>query len=416
MLNTFRALRSRNYALYFGGQSFSMIGTWMQRTAVSWVIYTMTHSPFMLGVSMFAQQFPSFLFSLYGGVVADRYNRYKLLLLTQIASMIQAVLLTVLVMSNHHSVFSILSLSVILGIINAFDVPVRQPMVHELVTDKNDLPNAVALNSMMVNLARLVGPALSGIILQQFGAGICFLSNAVSFLFVLTSLLLMKLPAYTPKLQKKKTSSEMAEGIRYINRTPMLKMALVLLALISLFVLPYETLIPIFAKEVFSGDAATFGYIRSFMGLGAVGCTLMLASLKKGTDLIKVLMVNMIVLGTGLICFSQIDYFPLAMLFATVSGFGAMSSTICLTLIQVHSDAQMRGRVMGFMAMAFFGMLPMGGLLIGSVSEKVGAPSALLCQGVVAIIIALLFSKFLMKDKKVDEQIKEQDTVDVEVV
>jgi MFS family permease len=266
----------------------------------------------------------------------------------------------------------------------------------------------------MVNLARLIGPALSGIVLQQFGAGICFLTNAISFVAVLTSLLMMKLPTYTPSLAKEKARTELAEGIRYINRTPVLKMALLLLASLSLLVLPFETLMPVFAKEVFSGDAATFGYIRSFMGLGAVSCALMLASLKKETDLKKIVIANTIVLGIGLLFFSRITYFPLAMLFAIVSGFGVMSSTVCLTLIQIHSDAQMRGRVMGFMAMFYFGMLPLGGLLIGSVSEKIGAPNALLCQGIVAIIIALLFSRFLKKDKVIEKQIKESETISIE--
>ncbi|HSZ72713.1 MAG TPA: MFS transporter, partial [Cytophagaceae bacterium] len=172
-INTFRAFRNRNYTLYFVGQSVSQIGTWMQRTAVSWVVYTLTHSTFMLGLTIFASQFPSFLFSILGGVVSDRYNRYKVLLITQTASMMQAVLLSVLILTNHYLVWEILLLSVVLGIINAFDVPARQPMVHEMINDKEDLPNALALNSTIVNIARLIGPALSGIVLVKFGAGIC---------------------------------------------------------------------------------------------------------------------------------------------------------------------------------------------------------------------------------------------------
>lgn len=176
--DTFRAFRNRNYTLFFAGQSISQIGTWMQRTAVIWVIYSLTHSAAMIGFTAFAQQFPSFLLSLAGGVVADRYSRYRILLITQTASMLQAILLAVLVLSGHHVIWEILSLSAILGVINAFDVPARQPMVHEMVDNKEDLANAISLNSAMVNLARLVGPALSGIVLQQFGAGICFIINA----------------------------------------------------------------------------------------------------------------------------------------------------------------------------------------------------------------------------------------------
>src|SRR6201995_3018417 len=194
---TFRAFQNRNYRLFFSGQSISQIGTWMQRTGVSWVGYTLTRSPFMLGLTVFASQFPSFIFSLAGGVAADCYNRYKVLLITQTASMIQALLLAILVLTHHFSVQVILLLSVVLGIINAFDVPARQPLIHEMVTDKADLPNALALNSSMVNIARLIGPALSGIVLVKFGAGICFLLNALSFIAVILSLVCMKLPTNT---------------------------------------------------------------------------------------------------------------------------------------------------------------------------------------------------------------------------
>jgi len=201
--HTFRAFKNHNYALFFCGQSVSQIGTWMQRTAVSWVVYSMTHSALMLGLAVFAQQFPSFLLSLFGGIVSDRYSRYKILLITQTAAMIQAVLLAALIFTGHYTVWEILFLSIILGVINAFDMPARQPMVHEMINDKADLPNALALNSAMVNIAFILGPALSGIVLQKFGASICFLSNAVSFMAVITSLLLMKLPPFNPPAIKK---------------------------------------------------------------------------------------------------------------------------------------------------------------------------------------------------------------------
>jgi MFS family permease len=400
MKNTFRAFGNRNYALYFTGQSVSLIGTWMQRTGVSWVIYTMTHSTFMLGLTIFASQFPSFLFSLFGGILSDRYHRYKILLFTQTASMIQAVLLTILTLTNHYSVWQILTLSILLGIINAFDVPARQPLVHELVSDKADLPNALALNSSMVNLARLVGPALSGIVLGKFGAGICFLLNAVSFLAVIISLLLMKLPPYNPPEVKKKIASELAEGFQYLKNTRLIRIILLMLIFVSLLVLPYDTLLPVFAKVIFKGDAATFGYIFSFIGLGAISGTFFLASLKPGTDLKIVLLANTIILGVGLMLFSHASYFPLAMFFAMLSGFGAMSqNTICLTLIQINADPNMRGRVMSYVALAYFGMLPLGSLLIGAISQKIGAPNTILCQGILALLIAATFSKFLRGDK-----------------
>src|SRR5450755_278585 len=195
-ISTFSAFKSRNYRLYFTGQSISLIGTWMQKTAVSWVVYTLTHSKFMLGVTLFATMFPSFLLSFLGGVVSDRYNRYKILLLTQVVSMIQAILLTLLIFFRHYSVWEIISLSVFLGIVNAFDVPARQSLVYEMVDDKKDLPNALALNSSMVNLSRLIGPAIAGLIIERFGDDVCFGLNALSFVAVIISLLLMKLPKY----------------------------------------------------------------------------------------------------------------------------------------------------------------------------------------------------------------------------
>ena len=386
--------------MFFAGQSISQIGTWMQRTGVSWVVYTMTHSAFMLGLTVFAQQFPSFLFSLLGGIASDRYNRYKVLLITQIASMVQAVLLAILTLTNHYTVWEILALSVILGVINAFDVPARQPLIHEMVTDKADLPNALALNSSMVNLARLIGPALSGIVLVKFGAAICFSLNALSFVAVIVSLLLMKLPAYIPPKVKKKIKSELAEGFVYLKNTPAISIMLLMLALTSLLVLPYNTLLPVFAKVIFKGDAATYGYINSFIGLGAIAGSVFLASLKPGSDLKIVLLVNTVIFGICLMLFSHTSYFPLAMLFAALSGFGMMSqTTIIMTIIQVKSDKKMRGRVMSYVAMAYFGMLPLGSLLIGMVSQQTGAPNAIFCQGVMAIIIAALFSNYLRKDK-----------------
>lgn len=410
---TFRAFGNRNYSLFFYGQSVSQIGTWMQRTAVSWVIYSMTHSAFMLGLAVFAQQFPSFLLSLLGGIVSDRYSRYKILLFTQTASMVQAILLAILIITNHYAIWQIFALSVILGMINAFDVPARQPMVHDMINDKADLSNALALNSAMVNLARLIGPALAGIVLQKFGAGTCFFLNAVSFIAVLISLLLMNLPEFHPPAVKKKVLSELAEGFAYVKNTPAIGSVLLMLALLSLLVLPYDTLLPVFAKVTFEGNAATFGYISSFMGLGAIGGSLFLASLKKGTSLKMVLLSCSAILGIGLILFSHTVYFPLATAFAVISGFGTMSqNTTCITIIQVESDEKMRGRMMSYVALAYFGMLPFGSLLVGSISQKIGAPRTLFCQGIIALLITAVFSRFLKSDK-LDKEVSNSFEVEV---
>ncbi len=396
-LSTFRAFRNRNYALFFTGQSISRIGMWMQRTAVLWVVYTMTHSAFMLGLTMFAEQFPSFLFSLLGGIIADRYNRYKIIQVTQSASMVQATLLALLIYSGNYKVWEILSLSVMLGIINAFDVPSRQALVHEMVNDPADVPNAVALNSTLTNLARLIGPALSGIILEKYGAGTCFLLNALSFVAVLTCLWMMKLPPYVPPIQRKHLRSDLRDGWVYLKATPEINQILLMLLLVSLFVLPFNTLLPVFAKVIFKGNAATFGYISSFIGLGAISGAIFLASLKSGARLKRVLFINTVIFGLGLGLFSQAFYLPLALVAIVLCGFGIMSqTTICFTIIQVSSSVEMRGRVMSYAAMAFFGMLPLGSLLVGAISERIGATLTILFQGGLALVIAGIFFRHLI--------------------
>jgi len=397
---TFRAFKSRNYRLYFMGQSVSLIGTWMQKTAVSWVIYTLTHSTFMLGLTLFASLFPSFIFSLIGGVVSDRYNRYRVLLTTQVASLIQALLLAILILLKHYAVWEILSLSVVLGVINAFDVPARQSLVYEMVDDKDDLPNALALNSSMVNLSRIVGPAIAGIVLETVGDGACFLLNALSFVAVIGSLLLMKLPKYVNKVHKKNVFGELKEGMAYIKRTPSIAFVLIMLALISLLVLPFSTLIPYYAKDVFKGTASTFGVIDSFIGLGAFSGAIFLASQKTGANLKKILFINTLVFGVGLILFSHENSYPLALAFVTVAGFGMMSQiTVSNTLIQTTVAPAMRGRVISYYAMAFFGMQPLGGLLVGAISRWIGPDDTLMGEGIAALLIGLLHWRYLHREK-----------------
>lgn len=394
----FRAFRSTNYSLYFIGRAVSQFGTAMQQTAVVWVIYTITHSPFMLGVTVFAEQFPSFLLSIFGGIAADRYNRYKIIRITQIVSMIQSGLLALLVIIGHYVVWEILTLSVILGIINAFDVPARQAMTHEVIEDKADLPNAISLNSAMASIAKLVGPALAGIILEKFGAGIGFLLNAASFGGVMLSLTFMKLPAYIPSQTKKRVVSELVEGFVYLKQSPAIGIIIFTLAIECLLVVPYSTLLPVFAKVIFKGNAATFGYITSFIGLGAVSGTIILASLKKSKNERKQLLISMVILGIGLITFSHTNIFSLAMLFAAMCGLGtATLSTVSNIIIQSESAPHMRGRAISLMIMAMFGMIPLGSLIIGWVSEKIGAPDTMLCQGIIGLIIATFFSRFLKK-------------------
>ena len=358
-LNLFRAFRSLNYTLYFIGRSVSQFGTWMQRTAVVWVVYSITHSAFLLGVTIFAETFPSFLFSIFGGIAADRYNRYQVIKITQITSMIQAVMLAILILTGHTVVWAILVLSVILGIINAFDVPARQALIHEVVADPADLPSAISLTTATASLAQLLGPALSGIVLSAFGAAVCFLINAATFGAVIISLLLMKLPVHEPKKSEKKVIAELVEGFAYLKKTPSIGLVILMLALVSLLVLPYNTVLPVFAKEIFKGNAATFGYITSFIGIGAVIGTIFLASRKPGTHLRRILLLSTLIVGVGLICFSQIRNFPLAMFFAMLTGLGATTQfTVCNIIVQSESAPQMRGRAISILLMAFFGMIP----------------------------------------------------------
>lgn len=354
----------------------------------------------MLGLTLFASQFPSFLFSLLGGVVSDRYNRFRVLLATQVASMIQAILLAVLILANHYQVWEILGLSVLLGVINAFDVPARQSLVYEMVEDKNDLPNALALNSSMVNLSRLIGPAIAGIILEALGDGACFVGNAMSFVAVIASLLMMRLPKHEDKPHTKNVFGELREGFSYLKRTPSISFILMMLALMSLMVLPYTTLIPYYARDVFHGTARTFGIIDSAIGLGAFAGAIFLASQKTGANLKKILFINTIIFGAGLLLFSHEHNYYLALLFVTIAGFGMMSQiTVSNTLIQTTVSPNMRGRVISFYAMAFFGTQPLGGLLIGAISKWIGTPNTLMGEGAAALLVALLHWRYLRREK-----------------
>ena len=398
-MELFRAFRSRNYVLYFWGRAVSQFGTWMQRTAVVWVVYAATQSAFWTGVTIFAETFPSFLFSIPGGVMADRYNRYKIIMITQVLSMIQAVLLAGLLLTGHVVIWAVLLLSVVLGIINAFDVSARQSFIHEVVADTADLPNAISLTSTTAGLAQLLGPALAGLVLNAFGASVCFLLNAASFAAVFISVVLMRLPKKEPPQQKKRVLAEFAEGFSYLVKNRNLLQLMILLALISLLVQPFTTVLPVFAHVIFKGGAATFGYISSFIGIGAVMSTVFLASRKTGARLRLFLFASIVMLGVGLICFSQVTYFQLAMCFAVMAGFGSMAVfAVCNIIVQSESAPNMRGRMIGILLMALFGMTPLGSLLVGAISQHIGAPTTVLFQGIICLGIAAGFGKFLLRD------------------
>ncbi|HZL10937.1 MAG TPA: MFS transporter [Prolixibacteraceae bacterium] len=411
--STFNSLKNRNYRLFFLGQSVSLWGTWMQKTAVSWVVYSLTQSEFMLGVSVFATLFPTALFSLYGGIVADRYSRYKVLLATQIISLLQAVLLTLaVVFFKQYVVWEIIALSAVLGIINGFDVPARQSLVRELVDDNADLPNALALNSSMVNLSKLIGPAIAGFILERFGDAICFGLNAVSFIAVIISLLLIKLPKQEPKPQADKNLiKEFSEAFAYIKNTPVVSSVIIFVGVLSLLVLPFVTLTPVFAQDVFNGSASTLGIIDGVIGFGAFIGALFLASLPQRTNLSKVLALNTLVFGIGLILFSQIVILPLALLFIAIGAFGMMSiRTISNTIVQINVPNQFRGRVISIYLMVITTMMPIGSLIVGAVSHYAGVQTVVLSEGFLALILAVFYGRYLKNEKlkKAEQSLLEQ--------
>jgi len=396
---TFRAFRSRNYRLFFTGQLLSLLGTWMQKTAVSWVVYSLTHSKFMLGVSVFATLFPSAVFSLVGGVVSDRYNRYRVLLLTQILSMAQAALLALAVyFFAQEAVWAIIGLSAVLGVINAFDVPARQSLVYELVDSKEDLPNAVALNSTMLNLSKLAGPAIAGLAIERLGAAACFGLNALSFVAVIGSLLLIKLPAFVAKARTQNVLGELTDGFRYVRDTPHIRFIILALGFSSLLVLPFTNLMPVYAKDIFRGNATTFGLLDGAIGLGGLLGALFLASLKPSVNLNKVVMVNMFIFGAGLLLLAYTTWFGLALVFLVLAAFGMMAqTTISVTLLQTTVLPAMRGRIISLYVLVFTTALPLGSMLVGLVSQHIGVQPTVLAEGVLALGIGLLYVRELRK-------------------
>lgn len=402
---TFRSFKNKNYRLYFWGRAVSQFGTAMQRTAIVWLVYSLTNSTYMVGATIFAEMFPSFIFSIFGGIAADRYNRYKIVNLTQIISMVQSVLLAVLIMSGHKVVWEILALSVILGIVNSFDVPARQAMMNDVLDDKADLPNALSLNASMASFGKLAGPMAAGMVLERFGIGVCLIINAMSFVFVMLALSLMKnLPPQIPKGKKQKLTTDFGDVFTYLWKVPSIGVIIIVVALTCTFVIPYDTLLPVYAKEIFKGNAATYGYIMGFIAAGATLGSIVLASLKTANQRI-ILFTGMLALALGLVCFSELENFYMAMFFAVACGFGtAAVNTSVNIIVQSETVEHMRGRVISIMLMAMFGMVPIGSLLIGAVAEYTGAPLALLCQGFAGLLLTVLFY-FILKSNNTEVQV-----------
>ncbi|HAW58234.1 MAG TPA: MFS transporter [Bacteroidales bacterium] len=388
----FRSLHYRNFRLFFIGQSISLIGTWIQRIALPWLVYDLTKSAFLLGLIGFAGQIPMFFIAPFAGVLTDRLNRYQLLIATQVFAMLQAFILAFLVLSGQINVGLILILNILLGCINAFDTPVRQSFFIEIIDKKEDLPNAIALNSSMVNAARLLGPSIAGVLIAFTGEGICFLINAVSYIPVVTSLLMMRIPK---KLQPRNSShvfNEQKEGFTYTFGHKALKYIILLLALVSLMGMPYTVLMPVFAKEILHGGSHTFGFLMGASGLGALCGALYLASKKNVLGLGKLIAYSAALFGLSLLIFSFSRRFEFSIFLMIFIGLGMMLQMASSnTLLQTLSDDDKRGRVMSFYTMAYMGTAPFGSLLAGGLADIIGVAFTIGFGGICCIIGAVIF-------------------------
>ncbi len=390
--NVFRALRHRNYRIFFWGQSASLIGTWMQQVALSWLVYRMTNSPFLLGTTMFMSQIPTFFFTPFAGVFADRHSRRNMLFVTQALSLTQASILAFLVLTHQIQVWHIMALSFFLGIIFSFDIPIRQAFTVEMIEDREDLGNAIALNSSMLNAARLIGPSLAGILIACVGEGVCFLFNAVSFIPVIFSLAAMRIDPSKLSTSSKNIFIELKEGLGYSFRFAPIKWILILLSMISLMGVPYQVLMPVFARDIFHGGPNTLGFLLGMSGLGALIGAIYLASRKSVIGLVKLIAWTAVLFGVTIIIFSFSRVVWFAMPVILVSGFGVMvNMAACNTVLQTVVDEDKRGRVMAFYTMAFMGMMPFGSLLAGILAARIGAPYTLLIGGVCCVGVAFIF-------------------------
>lgn len=399
--NIFRSLKYRNYRLFFCGQSISLIGTWIQRIAVPWLVYDLTGSVFLLGVVGFAGQIPTFLLAPFAGVLIDRWNRYIILIITQILAMIQSLILAFLVIDKSIEVWEIILLSIFLGCINAFDMPARQSFVVDMIEKKEDLGNAIALNSSMVNGARLIGPSLAGILISITGEGTCFLLNGISYVFVIIFLLMMRIAPRKVVVQTTQVLQGIKDGYNYTFGFGPIRYIILLLALVSLMGMPYTVLMPVFAKTILHGGSHTFGFLMGASGIGALIGAIYMASRKSVLGLIKMVPLFAAVFGLGLILFSFSHLFLISMALMVVIGLGMlMQMTSSNTILQTIVDDDKRGRVMSFYTMAFMGTAPFGSLLAGMLASKIGVANTIMIGGASCILGAIVFAKELPKLKK----------------
>ncbi|NJD19223.1 MAG: MFS transporter [Gemmatimonadetes bacterium] len=397
-----RALRHRNYRLFFTGQSLSLVGTWITRLATSWLVWRLTRSAALLGVVGFVSQVPTFVLAPFAGVWVDRLNRYRVLQATQVLSMLQSFALAALTLTGVIQVWHIVVLQTFQGCINAFDMPARQAFLIEMVEDEADLSNAIALNSSMVNGARLVGPSIAGIIIAWVGEGWCFMIDGVSYMAVIGSLLLMRVTPRPLTPTGKKVLHDLVDGLRYAFGFPPIRAALLIMALVSLMGMPYTVLLPVIAERTLHGGPHTLGFLMGASGMGALCGALYLASRTSVVGLEGFIPRASTAFGLGLVAFSMSRWLPLSLVLLVVVGAGfMMQMASCNTVIQTLVREDMRGRVMALYGVAFMGMVPFGSLLAGTVASRVGAPLTVAGGGALCVLAALAFWRALPRIRDV---------------
>jgi len=391
--HAWRALRHRNFRLFFGGQTISLTGNWMTRVATGWLVYRLTGSALLLGLVGFAGQIPTFIFAPFAGVWVDRLNRQRVLVVTQVLAMLQSFALAALTLAKVITIPEILALSAFQGLINAFDMPGRQSFMVEMVEDRKDLGNAIAINSSMVNMAQLIGPSIAGIVIAGFGEGWCFFIDGVSYIAVIASLLMMSLNAVAMKKEANSMLRQLKEGWSYVSEFAPVRSILLLFAIIGLVGWPYIVLMPIFAGNILKGGADTLGFLMGAVGIGALTSGISLAVRKSVFGLEKMLPVATILLGGGLILFAMSRVLWLSMILVLLTGFGVMQvATASNTIIQTIVPEDKRGRAMSYYTMAFAGMTPFGSLLAGALAHAIGAPLTLVIDGVCCVAGAAWFA------------------------
>ena len=391
-----RSLKHKNYRLFFGGQIISLTGSWMQQVALSWLVYRITGSAFILGLVGFSSQIPILILSPIAGVLIDRMNKHRIIIATQILLMLQAFLLTFLIFSNVVEVWHIILLNIFSGVINAFDLPARQSFIVEIVEKREDLGNAIALNSSIFNSARLAGPSIAGILISAAGEGICFLINALSFVAVITALLVMKIKPHHTETKHSDMLQGFKEGIKYTFGFIPIRTILLLIALISIVGMPYTILMPVFAKEILHGGPHTLGFLLGAIGIGALCGAFYLASRNSVLGLGKIIAIAASSFGLGLILFSLSRNFVLSMAMLVITGMSMMvQMSSSNTILQTIVEDKMRGRVMSFYTTAFTGMAPFGSLMAGFLASKIGATNTLIIGGLCCLTGAALFAKQL---------------------